>query len=342
MNLRRQILPLFVILTWSFHLTAAPVAPVVPCFLSLQEVNETHMDKISNQYALTMNSLESILWHNIKLPKIEPDIQALDFDSTRDHKSNKKIAIAASRIQGILEFSKDSIDIDSEMRKQTKTFSIVGDSKISTFLEKHQQKLNNIKMAKRVETKSDLLYQTFWLSVNIFITTTLPFNMEGKAAFLGMALLAAHPLNTLLKPLEWDWHYEKNLKNLKDFLENAPSGNISLLSRNFSVTKKGFNKFQTYNSQTKLDELAKDLHQEEFSHSPTLLLSILRAFQRLGKIEKQWVGLDLVLEKKEDGQSELHFVTRYSEKMPVFPKSLPEKKKEKLEGLKPVYIPGES
>ncbi|MAF91785.1 MAG: hypothetical protein CL674_10995 [Bdellovibrionaceae bacterium] len=343
MNLRRQILPLFVILTWSFHLTAAPVAPIVACTLSLQEAGEPHKDKITNQYALTMNSLESILWHRFKLPKAEPNIQAVDFDSTLDYKNRKKISTAASRIQGILKFQENSADTESGMRKQTKTFSIIGDTKINSFLERHLLKLNDLEIAKRRETFPQYLMNTFFLSFLVLDSLVFHEATNGllSTVLVPMGLLVFHPLNTLLEILKWDWQYENRINKMKNFIKNADVGDINLLSRDFSITQGSLKKLQTYGSDTALEEIGKDLHNEELTHSPPLILRIIRAFEGKFKTEKLWVGLDLVLEKKEDGQSELHFVTRYSEKMPIFPKSIPEKKKETLQGLKPVYIPGE-
>lgn len=320
------------------------------CSLAFYETGQTRTDIVSSNSVYTLNALTASLRHTYKLPEAQASMEPVNFDSRQPKRRAKNAQLSAERIQGILEFAKERTTTNKNERREIKAITIVGDQKIQNFLYQHLENAKKIhevtKNQNRGRIKNSLFVTT--AAASALITTT-----DANTLFSPTSIFLLNIFSMKLEGHLYKLGYNAKRKTIEnqidifsDFLKSAPNGHILHKSQNLQMIKhqleQTINKFRKSMSKEEFQELIETNETSDFVMKTILGQLITKTFSPFlskGTFENSNITVDMILEKNKSGESELHYVLRYMDKIPNFPKTQKEKEKDSLTELKPVVSP---
>ncbi len=315
----------------------------------------------SGDTTYTLKSIDSIRRNSFTYEAVQPSVVSEGYylsANSQNKGARRKSSVersssgfgrvkVAERLEGIVHFSQGAELSDGQQGKILSA-TLRGEPQIAKFLSDFRGFLYYS------EKISSAQLREIYLELGLVATTSsagaligyLPSAIEslqsgnpGSFVALISALFVGNVAMTtdawLKRPLAWDWNFVKQLSRLeKGLLQNKDM--VGVLSRNVTLGADVQDGLMNYR-QSEGAFQANIERQALLDQTPLLPLMILPE----EKMQKKWVGMDLIFERSEGKEPELHLVIRSSEKRPEFPKleKAPEAKAQTELELVPALAP---
>ncbi|MCB9027090.1 MAG: hypothetical protein H6625_12270 [Bdellovibrionaceae bacterium] len=311
--------------------TSWAIAPskATVCSLALQNIVSSEYTSQTATLPYTLNSLEAFLQHILKVNEtIEPGTPEGFFAFYENASHGAKNEVAGSRVQGIIDFSSQQLNEDTNQLQFTKTIIIDGKEDIAEFIELFNKRYLDVatqdsssvlKIFKNQIIISLLLTGSIYSErlINGLFLQPDPLVLAGSSALFGFYIMFGMD-HFLYRQFKKDWKINKDLKKLLALVNSETEEYSVLLSRNSMVYKPLLdNALQSHLSD---ETLQFQINNQSLFESTPLISKILspQKYQKI-KNSMHWLGLDLFLTKSKGSSPELHIIVRGSKQNPSYP-----------------------